>query len=82
MVEYRYSRESEALDGVIVYSRKYRKAELKVPCGADGDSFKGQERAVGKFLEGVVDLGFPERRRVVIFPFGETGGTGADGYAG
>lgn len=66
IAEYSYSRESEKLDGNIVYDKKTETATITVPCSLDTESKWSQKKGIGKFLSCVVGEGFPDKRRVVI----------------
>lgn len=65
LIIYRYSTESDHLDGEIVYSKTTEEWKVTRPCARDMGSTWRIGKSEGKFLY-VVEEGFPVRRRVVI----------------
>ena len=63
---YYYSRESEDLDGVIIYNKSTETVEVSIPCSEDKNNEWCQDKAVGKFISCVIDENYPAKRRVVI----------------
>ena len=56
---YAYSRETDELDGLIVFDTEKQFASLMKPASLDSNSKKAQSKAVEHFAK-VIDQGFPD----------------------
>ena len=63
-VIYSYSRNSENLDGIVIYDKRMEEAYIFDPCREDMDSYKDRNVTLGHFFNYVVDRAFPERKKV------------------
>ena len=65
-VIYRYSRDSNDLDGLVVYDKRMEEAFIYDPCVEDRYSYPNRKESLAHFINYVVERSFPERKKVVF----------------
>jgi len=65
-VIYRYSRDSDSLDGLVVYDKRMEEAFIYEPCREDLEGYPNRRETLSHFINYVVERSFPERKKVVF----------------